>query len=291
MTRRTIGLLFVVLIAGAAMAAKLTWPELLERAHPKADARIDYGPGTLQHADLWLPKGPAKGTVLMVHGGCWQSRIAKADIMDWIADDLRGRGIAVWNVEYRGVDISGGGYPGTFQDVAAGADALREQAAKYHLPIERVVAVGHSAGGHLVLWLAARKDLPAGSLLRAPDPLPIHAAISLGGLPDLEMAAVPPGNTCGSEAVEKLVGAASPQRPDPYADTSPARLPQPAIPITLINGSEDRIAPPAFAEAYALRVRGAPKRVLVKDAGHVELIAPETPAWARAVAAIEAALK
>ena len=272
------------------MAAKMTWPDLLDRPHPKADARIAYGADPLQHADLWLPKGKARGIVLMVHGGCWQTRIAKADIMDWIADDLRSRGIAVWNVEYRGVDVPGGGYPGTFQDVAAGADALRDVAAKHHLPIDRVVAVGHSAGGHLILWLTARGAVPATSALHADNPLAIRAAVSLGGLPDLEAASAPPGNTCGTEAVEKLVGAASPQRPDPYADTSPARLPQPAMPITLVNGGEDRIAPPAFAEAYALRVGSKPKRILVAEVGHVELIAPETPAWKQAVGAIEAAL-
>ena len=76
--------------------------------------------------------------------------------MNWIADDLRRRGIAVWNIDYRGVDRPGGGYPGTFLDAAAAADALRDHAARYNLDLSRVVAIGHSAGGHLALWLAAR---------------------------------------------------------------------------------------------------------------------------------------
>src|SRR6185295_10962523 len=98
-----------------------------------------------------------------VHGGCWQTELGDRRIMNWIADDLRKRGIAVWNIDYRGVDRAGGGYPGTFQDAAAAADALRGAAPKYRLDISRLVAVGHSAGGHLALWLAGRPRLPAAS--------------------------------------------------------------------------------------------------------------------------------
>ena len=97
----------------------------------------------------------------MVHGGCWQTEIADRTIMNWIADDLRRRGIAVWNIDYRGVDRPGGGYPGTFQDVAAAADALRACRANIGSISRRVVAVGHSAGGHLALWLAAGRACPA----------------------------------------------------------------------------------------------------------------------------------
>ena len=141
----------------------------------------------------------------MVHGGCWQTDIADRTIMNWIADDLTRHGIAVWNIDYRGVDRPGGGYPGTFQDVAAAADALRANAARYHLDLGRLVATGHSAGGHLALWLAGRPSLPEGSPLRTANPIPIHAVVSLGGLPDLEEAA-PPGSGCGTEVIGRLTG-------------------------------------------------------------------------------------
>jgi acetyl esterase/lipase len=255
MTRRAIGLLFLVLMGAAAVAATLTWPELLTRPKPPGDARIAYGSDALQHVDLWLPKG--KGpfpVVVMVHGGCWRSRIAAADIMNWVADDLRTRGIAVWNVEYRGVDQAP--FPATFEDVAAGADALRDAAAQYKLDLHRVIAVGHSAGGHLALWLAARPGIATASPLHNDHPIKLRAAISLGGLPDLEAASVPPGDTCGADVVPLLVGQPTAERPNVFADTSPAILPQPKIPVTLINGSVDRIAPPAFAEAYGLRAGG-----------------------------------
>jgi acetyl esterase/lipase len=276
-------------MGAAAVAATLTWPELLDRPKPPGDARIDYGTDKLQHVDLWLPKG--KGpfpVVVMVHGGCWRSKIAAADIMNWIANDLRGRGIAVWNIEYRGADRSP--FPATFQDVAAGADALRASAAQYKLDLKRVIAVGHSAGGHLALWLAARPGISPASPLHSADPLTLKAAISLGGLPDLEAASVPPGNTCGSEIVSMLVGEPTAERPNVYADTSPAVLPQPGIKVTLVNGTVDRIAPPSFAEAYGLRAGGKPRQIVVEGAGHIELIAPETEAWKQTVAVIEASL-
>ncbi len=108
----------------------MTWPDLLERPRPEADATLRYGGKVNQLVDLWLPIAPSlRPVVLMVHGGCWQSDVADRRIMNWIAADLRRRGIAVWNIEYRGVDRPGGGYPGTFHDMAAAADALRGHAA------------------------------------------------------------------------------------------------------------------------------------------------------------------
>jgi acetyl esterase/lipase len=271
----------------------MTWPDLLDRPRPQPTATIHYGADPLQVADLWLPAGRGRHpVVLMVHGGCWQTGIADRTIMNWIAEDLRRRGIAVWNIDYRGVDRPGGGYPGTFQDVAAAADALRAQADHHRLDLARPVAIGHSAGGHLALWLAGRPRLPRGSLLRTARPLPIHEAISLGGLPDLEEAARSE-NGCGNEVIGRLTGGRSPPRPDPYADTSVPRLAPLGLKQVLINGRQDRIIPVAYAEAYAAPMRAAGDDVrvrMVERTGHVELIAPETAAWAAAVEEIERAL-
>ena len=125
--------------------ALMTWADLTRAPAPHASQRVQYGEGSSQVAELWLPDGPGPHpVVLMIHGGCWQARIAGLHIMDYIADDLRRRGIAVWNIEYRGVDQPGGGYPGSFQDVASAADALRAAAAANHLDLRRVVASGRS---------------------------------------------------------------------------------------------------------------------------------------------------
>lgn len=281
-------------VAGSGPDGLMAWPDLLERPRPHPSATIPYGADQLQVADLWLPEddGPHP-VVLMVHGGCWQTGIADRRIMNWIADDLRRRGYAVWNIDYRGVDRTGGGYPGTFLDAAAAADSLRANAGRYRLDLDRVVAIGHSAGGHLALWLAGRSRLPAGSPLRSADPLPIPTVISLGGLPDLEEAARPPGSGCGTEVIARIAGAASATRPDPYADTSVPRLGPLGVRQVLINGRQDRIIPTAYAEGYAAPMRAAGDDVRVRmidRTGHVELIAPETAAWAAAVEEIERAL-
>lgn len=282
----------------------MKWPDLLERERPEPSVMIAYGADQMQKVDLWLPAGRGPHPiVLMVHGGCWQTEIADRRIMNWIADDLRKRGIAVWNIDYRGVDRAGGGYPGTFADAAAAADALRDHAARYQLDLKPLVAVGHSAGGHLALWLAARRAvsrrpsnplIPRGSPLLGADPLPIDMVVSLGGLPDLELAATPPGSGCGTEVIEQLVGPPTLSSRNVYADTSVPRLAPLGIRQVLINGLQDRIIPTTYAEAYARPMRAAGDKVKVRmidRTGHVELIAPETAAWAATVEEIEAALR
>ena len=298
-TAKPLALALALALAGCAMSSEeppsatgrdglMAWPDLLDRPRPEPDREIRYGPDRMQVADLWLPDGAGPHpTVLMVHGGCWQTEIADRRIMAWIAGDLRRRGIAVWNIDYRGADRDGGGYPGTFLDAAAAADALRDEAPRRNLDIARLVAVGHSAGGHLALWLAARPRLPRDSPLRSSDPLPIRTVVSLGGLPDLEEAARPPGSGCGTEVIARLTGGR-------FGETSVPRLAPLGVGQVLINGLQDRIIPTSYAEGYARQMRAAGDEVevrMIDRTGHVELIAPETAAWSAAVEEIEKALE
>jgi acetyl esterase/lipase len=270
-------------IAGSPPPPVMRWPDLTSRPLPVATQRVAYGQDPLQFADLWLPTGPGQHPlVIMIHGGCWQTAVAEAKLMNYLAEDLRARGVAVWNIEYRGIDRERGGYPGTFQDVANAADAVRGSAKANHLDLRRIVVVGHSAGGHLALWLAARPRMSAGSLLRGRAPLKVSTAISLGGLPDLEAAQTPPGDTCGADTVARLVGPPTASHPDIFADTSPAVMASPLARVILVNASRDPIAPPAAAAAYAARMAAkgpAPERHEVDGEGHVELIAPGSHAW------------
>ncbi|WCM29382.1 alpha/beta hydrolase [Sphingomonas sp. QA11] len=276
----------------------LTWADLTARPQPRPDATIAYGDDDMQKVDVWLPagKGPLPTplpTVLMVHGGCWTTSIADRSLMNWIADDLRKDGIAVWNIDYRGVDRPGGGYPGTFLDTAAAADSLIAHAKRFHLDTGHIVAVGHSAGGHLALWLAARPKLPKGSPLRTATPLPIAHVISLGGLPDLEATAASPDNGCGTDVVRQLVGPPD-TRPDVYADTSIPRLLPIGVPQDLVNGREDRIIPIRLGTGYEAKARQAGDNArlhLVPATGHVELVTPDTRAWAETRRLIRAALQ
>ncbi len=277
----------------AAAGRLLTWPDLLGRMRPAPDHSVRYGDQPAQVVDLFVPEGRGPHpVVIMIHGGCW-SQPWDRNLMNWISDDLRRRGIAVWNIDYRTLgENDRSAYPTLFADVAAAADALRGPQRHYQFDLSRVVTVGHSAGGHLALWLAARRNLPRDHFANL-DPLPIHAAISLGGLQDLQLAERPPGSGCGTEVIGRLIGRTQSARPDPFADTSVPRMGPLRIPQVLINGNQDRIIPTHFAEDYArqMRAMGDDVRVRMIDAtGHVELVAPESDAWAAAVEEIERAL-
>jgi acetyl esterase/lipase len=237
-----------------------------------------------------LPDGAGPfPTVLMVHGGCWTTSIADRTLMNWVAEDLRRDGYAVWNIDYRGVDRPGGGYPGTFRDAAAAADALRGYAPKYGLDLRRVVATGHSAGGHLALWLAGRRRLPLESPMWCATPLPIAHVVACGALPDLEAVAASPDNGCGTDVVRELVGDAGPGQRDVYADTSVARLLPLGISHDLVNGREDRVVPFRLATDFAAKAGDEATLHTVSDTGHVELVAPDSAAWARTKELIAAA--
>lgn len=283
---RFLATLAVLAMSTAAMGAPMQWSDLTERPRPQASTRLPYAKGDGYYADLWLPEG--KGpfpVVLMVHGGCWRKSVADLSIMNWAAEDLRQRGIAVWNIEYRGVDQPGGGYPGTYQDVAAAADTLRRVAPLFRLKADSTVVVGHSAGGHLGLWLGARSGIPENSPLRAARPLPVKAVISLGGLPDLAAQEARPTG-CDKAAITSMAGPKTPTRPDRFRDTSPPAMAAAAPNQILVSGEEDDIAPPSVAANYAarMRIKGVKPRLLtIAGEGHVELIAPGSQSWAAAV--------
>ena len=273
----------------------MSWADLLamERAEPQAVHA--YGELEQQVIDIWLPEGEGPHpVVLMVHGGCWQKAIANRTLMNYMAEALRQLGLAVWNIEYRGVDEAGGGYPGTFQDVSAAADALIASGADYNLDTSRIVGLGHSAGGHLVTWLAARENVPDGSVLAGGEPLPMRAVINSGGLADLEASAPVTLETCLANIQDQLTGTSTDGREDVFADTSSARLQPSSVPQISVNGAMDHIAPPALGIGYTDVVSqdgGEARFVEVQGAGHVELIAPGTEAFDVQAELIERYLK
>lgn len=256
----------------------MAWPDLLQRPRPAASATLRYGDDPLQIVDVWVPDGPGPHpAVIMIHGGCWQTDIAERDIMNYIAEDLRRDGIGVWNIEYRGVDRPGGGWPGTYADVGAAADLFAARGGDYGLDTSRTLAIGHSAGGHLALWLAARPALARDNPLRGADPVSPVAAISQGGLPDLRAGMQRAGHPCGTEAPAAMAGDGR------FAETSPPEMPLGEAAMILFNTDRDRIAPPAYAEAFRalMERRGAAVETHTHGPeGHVELIAPDSKSWA-----------
>lgn len=256
----------------------IAWDALLDRPRELADHRIAYGSGELEFAELWLPEGPGPHPVVaMIHGGCWLAAIPGTILQDYLAADLKARGIAVWNIEYARIGHEDGTYPGTFLDVAAGIDHLREIAPRYQLDLSRLVFTGHSAGGHLALWAAARGVLPEDSPLYTRDPLLPNGVVTLAGINDLaDYSAHGPGRCGEPDTVDALLAGAG------YADTSPAALLPVGVPQVVISGELDPIVPPVLGERYVLLANAAGDEavsIVLDEAGHFELIDPAAPAW------------
>ncbi len=279
------------------MGGLLSYRDLLARPRPPGAQRIAYGPGPQQFGELRLPDGPGPHRVaVLIHGGCWQASLPGLELVDEMAEGLRRAGWAVWNVEYRRLGHDGGGYPGTFQDVAAATDFLRTLAPRHNLDLTRVVTTGHSAGGHLALWVAGRPRLPAGSPLRTADPLPIRGVVPVAGINDLEAYRADGPDACGGPGtIDALVGASARARQDVYADTNPARLLPLGVRVIAISGARDPIVPPIFGSRYQVRASGSGDTQhflwTLPSAGHFELIDPTSRAWNMVVRAMESILQ
>jgi acetyl esterase/lipase len=251
----------LALAAGAASSAaeptELATFAAISRPRPSIEVR--YGPAQAQSVDVFLPGGSGPYSVaILVHGGCWSVNTAGREQFRHLGAELTRGGVAVWSIGYRRANEPGGGYPGTYQDVGAAIDRLRAEASRYNFNLSRTVLVGHSAGGHLALWAAARRQLPATSPLKVSEPVPSRV-ISLAGIGDVKSFAPFVPVICGPGIVERLKAAPSPGSSDAYADISPASLPAPDAQIVVVSGVLDRLVPPYVAHDYvrAMRAKGS----------------------------------
>ncbi|MBE3561350.1 MAG: alpha/beta hydrolase [Ktedonobacteraceae bacterium] len=250
--------------------------------------KLIYGPEAQHFGELYLPlsDNPEAGpypVVILIHGGFWRIPY-DLTLMNGLAESLARQGIAAWNIEYRRIGEAGGGWPGTFQDVALAADRLRDFAPAHALDLQRIVAVGHSAGGQLALWLAARVRIPLNSPV-APvhSPLLLTGVVSLAGAVDLAQTWQ---LNLGRGAAAELLGGSPQQYPDRYAATSPAALLPLGLPQVLVHGSADDRVPLVVSQDYARRAREAGDDVTLIElpgADHFVLIDPASDAWARTV--------
>jgi acetyl esterase/lipase len=274
----------------AAMGASaLALPSVLAACAPQVrpaqgvgePARLVYGPDRSQFGELTLPAGdgPVRGVVAVVHGGFWRQSFG-LELGRPLAVDLANAGLAAWNVEYRRVG-GGGGWTATFDDVATALDLLAgpgQERAGGRLDLDRVVAVGHSAGGHLAAWLAARPGLPAGAPGAGPQ-VRLRGVVSQAGVLDLVEAAE---RGVGGGAVEDLLGGSPVEVPDRYALASPAALVPLAAPVVCVHGTADGNVPIRQSERFVTATRaagGAAELVTLPGAGHFEVIDPTTDAW------------
>ena len=277
-----------------AMAAKpMTLEQYMALSGPEPNARIAYGSAPSQYVELFMPPGDGPfPVVVLIHGGCWVKEFQGIVQMRNIAGALIQRGIAVWNIEYRRIDEDGGGYPGTYQDASAALDMLIAEAHARHLDSNRLVVMGHSAGGHLAQWLAARRNLPVTSPLYQPNAFPIREVIGLGSIGDLRHRTETIKNICGVDVV-KLTGHASAARSDVYADTSPAELLPSGNHTVLVNGDLDHVSPPQTAVAYAKRAHKAGDAldtIVLPQASHFDEVSAASPAWAVILPLIQSAV-
>ena len=290
MMRRLATLTLPVALAGLAFAApacraqNLTFQDIQKLKAAPADRRIPYGEGAQQFGELRLPAGRGPHPVaLVIHGGCWYSEYDLGHVAG-LAEALTRLGFAVWAVEYRRIGDAGGGFPGTFEDVAQGADFLRTLARTYPLDLDRVVVVGHSAGGQLALWLAARGGESGVGQAQTPAPLRLRGVVSLAGITDMRKF----GSRCGGAAA-KLLGGSPDEVPDRYEQTSPVELLPACVPVRLVHGAADKIVPVELGREYeaAAKAKGGDVELsVVEGAGHFELIAPGSSAWPTVTSAV-----
>ncbi len=282
---------FFIIIASSLYSHQMTVKDLMNLSPTPADYRIAYGDDPNQFGQLRLPskEGPFP-VVIVIHGGCWLSQYDLHHISP-LAAEITKMGVATWSLEYQRVGNEGGGWPGTFQDVAAGADHLRKLAQEFPLDLNRIIAIGHSAGGHLALWLAARHKIPENGVLYKQNPLPVKGVVSLAGVGDLS----PPNlqEICGG-VIQKLMGGTRAEVPDRYAQGSPLELLPLGVPQILIQGSRDQIVPVESVRDYYEAARKSGDKadlVILQEAGHFEVVMPTTFAWPEVRKAIAASIQ
>jgi acetyl esterase/lipase len=251
----------------------------------KAPVTYRYGAEPAQVGELWLPDGAPAGTVVVIHGGFWRARY-DLSLGRPLAADLAARGYAAWNLEYRRA-LAGGGWPATFEDMAAGIDLLAT------LPVDssRVVAVGHSAGGHLAAWAAGRAKLPPGAPGAPAAGGSGRAFVAVTGV--IAQAGVLALADCarehvGGNAALDLMGGGPDELPDEYRLADPiAAVPVPA-PVVCLHSRADADVPYSYSERYVAAATAVGGRAsLVELSGdHFSLIDPASADWAAALAAL-----
>lgn len=236
--------------------------------------RLSYGDHPDQWGQLHRPAGPSRGVVVVVHGGFWKAQY-DASLGAPLVEDLARRGWTAWNLEYRRVG-AGGGWPTTFDDVAAGIDRLAEVG---DVELGSVVAMGHSAGGHLALWAAARDRFEPW----APVRVPVSGVVSQAGVVDLAAAYA---EDLGAGAVGRLMS--GPPGPA-YDAVDPRRQVPLGVPVVCVHAPADDEVPLRQSQEYvaATRAAGGTAELVEATGDHYTLIDPEHADWELCVRAVE----
>jgi acetyl esterase/lipase len=259
-----------------------------------ADWRAAYGSDSSQFGELRVPAGPGPHpVVVLIHGGCFKAAYATLRDMAAMGDALKADGIASWNVEYRRLGQPGGGWPGTHLDVGRAVDHLRTLATGYQLDLGRVVIMGHSAGGHLAMWAAARSRVPASSALYVANPLPVRGVVDLAGPVDMGANIAGYEGLCLDTVITALLGGTPAAVPERYAQTSAIGLLPFGVPQVMVLGEFEDYVPLPVAQAYARAAAQAGdsvRLVVIPGAGHFEIASPRAFTWPGVESAIRSLL-
>jgi len=261
--------------------------DILERPPPRFDKRVLYGYAPQQFAELRFPHGRGPFPLLFViHGGFWRSEYDLSHIGSLCAA-FSSKGIITCNLEYRRLGDSGGGWPGTFQDISLATEhVLKIVSQDSRVDAARTAVLGHSAGGHLAHWLAGRHRIPESSPLHSGQNYSLGFAVSLAGVCDLRTAWK---QRLGSGVVARLMGGTPDEYPDRYDAGSPIELLPSGARQVLIHGTADVTVPVSQSERFverAERLGEQPTLVKLDGVGHFELIDPESDVWPRIARAV-----
>ncbi len=261
--------------------------DILTRLPPPFDERIRYGRDPLHFAELRVPRGRGPFPFLfVVHGGFWQSAYDLAHTGHLCAA-FTSNGIITCNLEYRRLGDPGGGWPGTFQDIDLATNHILETISSDPcVDSARTAVLGHSAGGHLALWLVSRHRIPKASPLHSAQKYRLSSAVSLAGVCDLRTAWK---QRLGKGVVARLMGGTPDQYPERYDAGSPIELLPTGTRLVLVYGTADDVVPVSQSEKFVERAEQLgeqPTLVKLNGVGHFELIDPESDAWSTVVGAV-----
>jgi acetyl esterase/lipase len=240
---------------------------ILDLPPPTAGERIAYGPGEFQFGELRVPAGAGPHAVtIVIHGGYWRAAYDLKHI-GHLCEALTRAGIATWSLEYRRLGNTGGGWPGTFDDVKAGAAHLSKIAKAKSIDMTRVIAMGHSAGGQLALWLGKQNAIA------------LRGVVALAPVADLRRAWE---LKLSGNVVEQLLGGSPDKVPDRCRAASPIEMVPLGLRQRVIHGAADDVVPTSISRGYVEAAHNAGDDATLTEppgAGHFELIDPRSRVW------------
>jgi len=251
--------------------------DILSQPQPPPDERIAYGDDRNQFLEVRLPRTNGPHPVLLnIHGGYWRAKYDLAHA-GHLCDALRAAGVATFNTEYRRVGNAGGGWPGTFEDIRSAYRFVQQEHSRFRLNPDKLVVMGHSAGGQLALCLAAHETS-------------VSRAISLAGVVDLKKAYA---LHLSNNAVVDFLGGKPDAVPEHYREADPMELSIPHARQWLLHGKDDDTVPPEFSRDYVAQKKKAGESVellQIPRAGHFELIDPASEAFRQVTSTVLTAL-